>query len=86
MKENQLSLIIVERSWIRQPIKRCKIYNVFSESMNYVRSTKPENVVPMHDAVLSELGKTFNNNWIKMVCDEIGAECAVLDPNESLYI
>lgn len=57
-----------------------------SESMNYVRSTKPENVVPMHDAVLSELGKTFNNNWIKMVCDEIGAECAALDPNESLYI
>lgn len=57
-----------------------------ADSASYVRSTKPENVIPMHDAVLSELGRSYNNNWLKKVCDEVGAEYAILVPNESLYI
>lgn len=56
------------------------------ESMNYVRTVKSEMVVPMHDAVLSELGKTFNNNWVKTAAEEVGAECAILAAGESLYI
>lgn len=57
-----------------------------AESMNYVCTVKPETVIPVHDAVSSELGKTYNNNWLKAACTEVGAECATLAPNESLYI
>lgn len=57
-----------------------------AESASYVRATKPENVIPMHDAVLSELGKTYNNNWLKSACVEVDVECAILAPGESLYI
>lgn len=55
----------------------CKI----ADSIDYVKSVKPKVAIPVHDAVLSELGKGFNNNWLKSTCDEIGAEIAILGPN-----
>ena len=43
----------------------CKII----ETTNYINQVKPREVIPAHDAVLSELGKTYNLGWLKMICD-----------------
>jgi len=56
------------------------------ESMSYVRSIKPAIAIPMHDALLSEMGKTINNNWLKSACGEVGTECAILAAGDNLYI
>ena len=61
-------------------------WNKVSESMDFAKKARPEVVVPIHDAVLSGLGKTFNNNWLGKACDEIGAKLVVLEPNQSTKI
>ncbi len=58
----------------------CKV----CESIDFVHRAKPNVVIPIHDAVLSALGKGFNNNWLKNACAEIGAECAVLESGQSI--
>lgn len=58
----------------------CKV----CESIDFVRRAKPNVVIPIHDAVLSALGKGFNNNWLKNACTEIGAECVVLESGQSI--
>ena len=58
----------------------CKIV----ESMDYVKAVKPKTVIPAHDAVLSKLGKSFNNNWLKSACTEIGAELVMLESDAKL--
>ncbi len=55
-----------------------------SESIDFVKKANPSVAIPVHDAVLSELGKKFNNNWVGKACDEIGAKLIVLEPNESI--
>lgn len=57
-----------------------------SESMSFVERAKPELVIPVHDALLSELGETISNNWVKKVCDNVGAESAYLKPGENVEI
>ena len=60
----------------------CKI----SETVDFVRRARPENVIPFHDSVLSELGKGFNNNVLKSACEDLGANFAPLKVGESLTI
>lgn len=60
----------------------CKV----SEGMEYIKTAQPEIAVPVHNAVLSKLGNDFNNNWLKMACDEVGTELAALGIEESIEI
>lgn len=57
-----------------------------SESIDFAKKAKPDIAIPVHDAVLSELGKKFNNNWLSKACDEIGAKLIVLEPNSSFEV
>ncbi len=60
----------------------CKV----PEGMEYIKTVKPEFVVPVHNAVLSKLGNDFNNNWLKMACDESSAELRPLAAGEGLEL
>jgi len=60
----------------------CKV----CESIEYIKAVRPEVVVPIHDAVLSELGKGFNNNWLNGACDEAGARFKNIGFNETIEI
>lgn len=55
-----------------------------SESIDFVKKAKPGVAIPVHDAVLSELGKKFNNNWVSKACDEVGVKLVILEPNSSV--
>lgn len=54
-----------------------------SETIDFVKKARPEVVIPFHDAVLSPLGMTFNCNWLKNACAEIGTEFVQLGVGES---
>ncbi len=56
------------------------------ESMEYIERAKPEVVIPVHDALLSELGEGISNNWVKKACEGVGASFAGLKPGESIVI
>lgn len=60
----------------------CKV----SEGAEYINTVRPKLVVPVHNAVLSELGNSFNNNWLCMACEEVGAEFAPLGIGESIEL
>ena len=60
----------------------CKI----SESIAFIKAVKPAVVIPVHDAVLSKLGRSYNNSWLKITCDSLGIKFAPLSPNNSLEI
>lgn len=61
-------------------------WNKIAETIDFVHRAKPEVVIPIHDAVLSDLGMTFNCNWLKNACAEIGAEFVQLGFGESFEI
>lgn len=56
------------------------------EGMEYIKAVKPEKVIPVHNAVSSELGNGFNNNWLKAACEEAGAELVALGVGESIEV
>lgn len=60
----------------------CKVF----EGMEYIRRAQPRRAIPVHNAVLSELGNTINNNWLKMAAAEVGAEFLGLGVGEMLEI
>jgi hypothetical protein len=43
-------------------------------------------VVPIHDALLSELGETISNNWVMKACDDMGAKFAYLKPGDNIEL
>ena len=57
-----------------------------SESMSFIEKAKPELIIPVHDALLSELGEAISNNWIKKACNNVEAEFAYLKPGKSVEI
>ncbi len=57
-----------------------------SDSINYVKKVRPEIVIPVHDAVLSKLGNTFNTSWLKFACDPLGIQLTSLTPGTSIEI
>lgn len=60
----------------------CKVW----EGMAYIKTMRPKIAAPVHNAVLSSLGNGFNNNWLRMACEEVGAELAPLEIGESIEI
>lgn len=53
-----------------------------AESMDYVDRVRPQVIIPVHNALLSELGKSTNGNWMKKACDKVGAGYRELRFNE----
>ncbi len=45
-----------------------------AESMDFVDRVKPQIVIPVHDALLSDLGKSISDSWMKGACDKASAE------------
>lgn len=60
----------------------CKI----SEVADFVRKAEPAVVVPVHDAVLSELGLRYSTAHIASVCRSIGAKFYQLSSGESVEV
>lgn len=60
----------------------CKV----SEGMEYIKAIRPKIAVPVHNAVLSDLGNGFNNNWLRMACEEVESKLAPLEVGESVEI
>ncbi|MBQ2660637.1 MBL fold metallo-hydrolase [Candidatus Saccharibacteria bacterium] len=58
----------------------CKI----SDCVEYIKSVNPQIVIPMHDAVLSDMGKNFSNSWIESSCKSLGIKFALLAPGASI--
>ena len=56
------------------------------ESMDYVEKARPQIVIPVHDALLSELGEQISSNWVKKVCETVSATSVELKPGEDLTI
>ena len=55
-----------------------------AESMDFVDRVKPQIVIPVHDALLSDLGKSISDNWMKRACDKAGAEYRDLSFGENV--
>ncbi len=81
-------------SFDRPPIEHPKVLCVplsapwakISDAVKYIEEVKPEIVIPVHDAVLSELGKTFNNSWIKYACEPKGIQFSPLTPGAFIEV
>ena len=43
-----------------------------SEGMDFLMKLKPERAFPTHDAVLSDAGKSFVDNWMKIAAEKAG--------------
>ncbi len=63
IKSPKLLLVPSAAPWCKVP-----------EGMEYIKNVRPKIAVPAHNAVLSKLGNDFNNNWLRIACDEVGAE------------
>jgi len=56
------------------------------EAMDYVLEVKPRRAFPIHEAVLSQIGKTMTQARIEAVTQQGGGEFFVLEPGESLEL
>lgn len=54
------------------------------EAMDYVLAVKPKRSFPVHEAVLSQIGKTMTHARIEAVTAQNGGEFFPLEPGESL--
>ncbi|MCU1439021.1 MAG: fold metallo-hydrolase [Rhodoglobus sp.] len=54
------------------------------EAMDYVLAVKPRRSFPVHEMVLSQVGKTMTQGRIEAVTTQGGGEFFVLEPGESL--
>ena len=57
----------------------CKV----SEVADFITKAHPAVVIPIHDAVLSSLGRGFTYAHLASTCHQIGAEFVELDPGQS---
>lgn len=57
-----------------------------SETTEFIKLAKPQIVVPVHDGLLSEMGKTIYDNLLRAACEGIGAKFAPLEIGESIEI
>lgn len=57
-----------------------------SETTEFIKLAKPQIVVPVHDGLLSEMGKTIYDNLLRAACEGIGAKFAPLGIGESIEI
>lgn len=57
-----------------------------SETTEFMKIAKPKIVIPVHDGLLSPMGKNMYNNLLRASCVGIGAEFAPLAVGESMDI
>ncbi len=57
-----------------------------SETIEFLKIAKPKFAIPVHDGLLSEMGKTIYGNLLRGACEGIGTEFAPLDIGESMDI
>lgn len=57
-----------------------------SETIEFMKIAKPKVVIPVHDGLLSKMGKGVYDNLLRGACTEIGAEFAPLGVGESMDI
>lgn len=57
-----------------------------SETAEFMELAKPQIVVPVHDGLLSEMGKTIYDNLLRATCEGMGAKFAPLGIGESIEI
>lgn len=57
-----------------------------SEAMDYISETQPKTVMPVHDMLLSEIGKTVTYRWLKQATDDVGADWRVIQSGQSIDI
>lgn len=57
-----------------------------SETIEFINLAKPKLVIPVHNAVLSEMGREIYDRLLANACARIGAEFAALDIGESLDV
>ena len=57
-----------------------------SDAAKFIKNIKPEVVIPVHDAVLSDMGKTYNNSWLKSFCDSLGIQFVPLTITGSIDV
>jgi hypothetical protein len=59
-----------------------KIY----ESMRHIANTKPLQVFPTHNAMLSTIGESIFYNWLRKACEENGVEFIDLQPGDAVEV
>lgn len=59
-----------------------KIY----ESMQFIAKTKPTQVFPTHNALLSPIGEGISCNWLRKSCEENGVEFIDLQPGDAIEV
>jgi L-ascorbate metabolism protein UlaG (beta-lactamase superfamily) len=57
-----------------------------AESVDYVAKTKPTQIFPTHNALLSEIGENITYAWLKMAAEKVGAEFVNLKTGNSVEI
>ena len=57
-----------------------------SETIEFIKLAKPSVVIPVHDGLLSEMGKGIYDRFLRAMCEENGAEFAPLSSGESIDI
>ncbi len=53
-----------------------------SESVEFIKVAKPKYVIPMHDGLLSKMGKDIYDNFLKGICENIGADFVPMLPGD----
>lgn len=57
-----------------------------SETIEFINLAKPKLVVPVHNAVLSEMGREIYDRLLRSACEQIGSEFAPLSIGESIDV
>ena len=57
-----------------------------SETIEFLKIAKPKMVIPVHDGLLSVMGKGIYDNFLRGACAEIGAEFVGLSAGESIEV
>lgn len=57
-----------------------------SETIDFMKSVKPQKVIPVHDGLLSAMGKSIYNRLLENACTEIGAKLMELDAGDDIEI
>ena len=71
--DTKVLLVAISAPWLK-----------IAESMEFVDRVKPQIVIPVHDALLSDLGKSISGNWMKKTCNKVGADYKNLSFGESV--
>ncbi len=57
-----------------------------AEALDYAKAIKPKKLFPVHDAVLSEAGQGFTNNWFQSVLKPLGIDVIVPEPEKEFEV